>query len=447
MTAVRILYNLAFPFVLLALLPSFLFRMLKRGKYRHKFGQRFAVYSARVRRKLSRGGWTWVHAVSVGEVLIALKLIRELRSRDPQLPVVLSTTTSTGYALASKETGDYLEAIYNPLDFFWTARRAIRLIRPRRLILVEAEVWPNLTAEAKARGATLALVNARLSRRSESRYRMIRVLVAPIFNQLDILCVQEPADARRWEDLGVDAGKILCTGSIKFDDRIDHRRVRQDFREILAKLGVGSSAPIILAGSTHSGEEPLIGEIVIRLKQSFPDLFYIVVPRHAERWREVREQLEKLGLRVARRTNDETTSTNPDALLVNTTGELRDWYEHATVVFIGKSLTAHGGQNPAEAVAAGKPIVFGPNMENFSSLAAQLVREGGALQVADAARLEEELRGLLSDADKRRQLATNGARCLEAHYGATARTCQALEELESSRALQKDYQSAIAEPH
>jgi 3-deoxy-D-manno-octulosonic-acid transferase len=435
MTAVRILYNLAFPFVLLALLPRFIFRMLKRGKYRHKFGQRFAIYSPRVRRKLSRGGWTWVHAVSVGEVLIALKLIHELRSRDSRLPVVLSTTTSTGYGLASKETGEHFETIYNPLDFFWTARRAIRLIRPRRLILVEAEVWPNLTAEAKAQGATLALVNARLSRRSESRYRLIRPLVAPMFNQLDILCVQEPADAQRWEALGVQPRKILCTGSIKFDDQVDGSRARQDFRGILAKLGVGKSAPIILAGSTHSGEESLIGEIVIRLKREFPDLFYVVVPRHAERWREVREQLEKLGLRVAMRTNDDSAQMKPDTLLVNTTGELRDWYDQATVVFIGKSLTAHGGQNPAEAVAAGKAVVFGPNMENFSSLAAQLVREGGALQVADAAKLEEEFRTLLSDSQKRSQLAANGARCLETHYGATSRTCQALEELESSRIM------------
>jgi len=433
MTAVRLLYNLAFPFVLLALLPSFLFRMLKRGKYRHKFGQRFAIYSPRVRRKLSRGGWTWVHAVSVGEVLIALKLIRELTSRDPELRVVLSTTTSTGYALASKQSGDHFEAIYNPVDFFWTARRAVHLIRPRRLILVEAEVWPNLTAEAKAQGATLALVNARLSRRSESRYRMIRPLAAAMFNQLDLLCVQEPADAGRWENLGVAARKILCTGSIKFDDQTDDNRSRQDFRKILAKLGVGESAPIVLAGSTHSGEETLIGEIVVRLKRDFPDLFYLVVPRHAERWREVREQLDRLGLRVALRANEDRNSMNPDTLLVNTTGELRDWYDQATVVFVGKSLTAHGGQNPAEAVAAGKAVVFGPNMENFSSLAAQLVREGGASQVADGAALEEQLRELLSHPEKRSQLAANGARCLEVHYGATARTCRALEELESSR--------------
>ncbi len=433
MTAVRFLYNLAFPFVLLAMLPSFLFRMLKRGKYRHKFGQRFGIYSSRVRRKLSRGGWTWVHAVSVGEVLIALKLIREMRIRDPQVPVVLSTTTSTGYALASKETGDYLEAIYNPLDFFWTARRAVRLIRPRRLILVEAEVWPNLTAEAKAQGAILALANARLSVRSESRFRAIRPLAKPIFNQLDLLCVQEPADARRWRRLGVETRKILCTGSIKFDDQMDDRRVSQDFRQILANLGVEESAPILLAGSTHAREESVLGEIVLRLKREFPNLFYVVVPRHAERWKEVREQLEKRGLRVAVRAHDTSSAGNPDTLLVNTTGELRDWYDQATVVFIGKSLTAHGGQNPAEAVAAGKPVIFGPNMENFASLAAQLVREGGALQVADATELEEELARLLSDSQTRRQLAVNAARSLQAHSGATARTCDALERLEASR--------------
>jgi 3-deoxy-D-manno-octulosonic-acid transferase len=435
MTAVRILYNLAFPFVLLALLPGFLYRMLKRGKYRHKFGQRFGIYSARVRRKLSRGGWTWVHAVSVGEVMIALKLIRELRSRDPEIPVVLSTTTSTGFALANKEQGERLETIYNPVDFFWTARRAVRLIRPRRLILVEAEVWPNLTAEAKARGATLALVNARLSGRSESRYRMIRPLASAIFNQLDLLCVQEAAEAKRWESLGLDARKILCTGSIKFDDEGEDTRVRRNFRHFLDELGVGEDAPILLAGSTHSGEERLIGEIVIRLKEDFPSLFYIVVPRHAERWKEVREPLKQLGLKVALRTGEEHSPTQPDTLLVNTTGELRDWYDQATVVFVGKSLTAHGGQNPAEAVAAGKAVVFGPNMENFSSLAAQLVREEGALQVTNAKELEQTLRELLSRPQQRAVLAAKGGGCLQAHRGATERTCRALEEFESLRRL------------
>ena len=425
MTAVRFLYNLAFPIVLVALLPSFLLRMLKRGKYRHKFGQRFAIYSPRVRKKLSGGGWTWVHAVSVGEVLIALKFIREMQRLEPRLRVVLSTTTSTGFALASKEKSDWLEPIYHPVDFLWTARRALKIIRPRRLILVEAEVWPNLTAEAKALGATLALINARLSRRSESRYRMIRPLAAGVFNQLDLLCVQEPSEAERWKGLGVRADKILCTGSIKYDDR-GEGAARRDFRPDLLLLGIPEDAPVLLAGSTHAGEEKLIAEMVVRLRKDCPGLFYIAVPRHAERWREVRRELAEAGLTPALRVGEEPNPPRPDALIVNTTGELRDWYDCATVVFVGKSLTAHGGQNPAEAVAAGKAVVLGPNMENFASLTDQLLRDGAAIQVPDAGKLEEAFRRLLASPEERAALAAAGTRCFDAHRGAALRTCEAV---------------------
>jgi 3-deoxy-D-manno-octulosonic-acid transferase len=421
MSAVRLLYNLAFPFVLVALLPSFLARMLKRGKYRHKFGQRFGIYSQRVRQKLAVGGWTWVHAVSVGEVLIALKFIRELKARDPQLRVVFSTTTSTGFALASKETSDWLEPIYNPVDFLWTARSAMRLIRPKRFIMVEAEIWPNLTAEAKAQGATLALINARLSTRSEKRYRLIKPLVSVVFNQLDLLCVQEPADAERWKNLGVDPAKILCTGSIKFDDA-GAGNARRDFWPDLEKLGIPRGTPILLAGSTHSGEERILGEIVRRLRKEIPNLFYLIIPRHAERWREIRQSLDEIGFRTAVRVGEDT-------VLANTTGELRDWYDCATVVFVGKSLTAHGGQNPVEAVAAGKAVVLGPNMENFATITAQLVRDGGVVQVTDAASLEQALGHLLASPEARASLAQRGQGCLDVHRGATLRTCEAIEKL------------------
>lgn len=432
MTAVRFLYNLAFPFVLIALLPSFLLRMLKRGKYRHKFGQRFAIYSPRVREKLARGGWTWVHAVSVGEVLIALKFIREMKRLEPGLEVVLSTTTSTGFALASREKSDWLEPIYNPIDFLWIARRAMRVIRPRRMILVEAEVWPNLTAEAKALGATLALINARLSRRSESRYRMIRPLAAGVFNQLDLICVQEPSEASRWKGLGVTADKILCTGSIKYDD-CGEGAPRRDFRPDLLLLGIPEDALVLLAGSTHAGEEKLIAGMVVRLRKEFPGLFYIAVPRHAERWREVRKELSEAGLTPALRAGEEPNPPHPDALIVNTTGELRDWYDCATVVFVGKSLTAHGGQNPAEAVAAGKAVVLGPNMENFASLTSQLVRDGAVVQVPDAAALEEAFRRLLASPEDRAVLAAAGTRCFDAHRGAARRTGEAVLALSPAR--------------
>lgn len=429
MRLIRLLYNIAFPFVLLVLLPGFLFRMAKRGKYRHKFGQRFGIYSPRVRRKLAQGGWTWVHAVSVGEVLIALKLIRELKKSDPELRVVLSTTTSTGYALASRETSEWLEAIYNPVDFFWTAKRAVKLIRPRLMILVEAEIWPNITAEARAQGAKLALINARLSTRSEKRYRMARVLVAPIFGQLDLACVQEPADAERWAALGVKRENILCTGSIKFDDAVEEGRVPRDFRPTLRELGVADEAPVLFAASTHAGEEEILGRIYLRLREKFPNLFYLVAPRHAERGKDIQASLERLGLKTVLRAGGEEPSVPPDTLIVNTTGELRDWFRCAQAVFIGKSLTAKGGQNPVEAVAAGKPVVFGPNMQNFATITAQFVREHGAVQAADEAGVEQTLREFLENPKEASLLAERGAACLAGHRGATQRTVEALAKL------------------
>lgn len=436
MPVVRFFYNLAFPFVLVALLPGFLFRMLKRGKYRHKFGQRFAIYSPRVLRKLAPGGWTWVHAVSVGEVLIALKLIGEMRRRDPTLRIVLSTTTSTGFFLADKERSDWLEPIYNPIDFLWVARHAVRVIRPTRLILVEAEIWPNLTAEARRFGARLILVNARLSPRSEARYLRVRPLVSGLFNQLDLLCVQDPVDAGRWEALGVEKAKIQCPGSIKFDDEEGQRKEGRDFRPGLRALGVADDAIILLAGSTHQGEETILGEMVVRLRSDFPKVFLVIVPRHAERWREVREDLRRAGLTVAlrqeeSRSADSISNENPDALLVNTTGELRDWYDCADLVFVGKSLTTRGGQNPAEAIAAGKAVVVGPHMENFSHLVSQLVRVRGLAQVADAEGLEATLRDLLADPEEAVAMAARGSEVLRSHRGATIRTCEALENLKS----------------
>lgn len=426
---VRFFYNLVFPFVLLGLLPAFLYRMLKRGKYRHKFGQRLALYSPRVRQKLAPGGWTWVHAVSVGEVLIALKLIREMRRRDAGLRVVLSTTTSTGFFLADKERSDWLEPIYNPIDFLWVARHAVRVIRPRRLILVEAEIWPNLTAEARRAGAALVLVNARLSSRSEARYRRFRPFVAGLFNQLDLLCVQDPADAERFEALGVERKKIQSPGSIKFDDEGGGPGERRDFRPDLRALGVANDAVLLLAGSTHPGEEEIFGEIAVRLRRDFPRIFPVVVPRHAERWRDVRRDLTRAGLTVAVRQGEPIAAEAPDALLVNTTGELRDWYDRADVVFVGKSLTVRGGQNPAEAIAAGKAVVVGPHMGNFSHLVSQLLRARGLLQVEDAAGLESALRKLLSHPAEAAAMAARGRECLRFHRGATVRTCEALERL------------------
>ena len=424
---VRFLYNVVFPMAVLLMLPSFLMRMIRRGKYRHKFGQRFGIYSPGVRERIAGTGRVWLHAVSVGEVNIALKLIQALRDADPSLVFILSTTTSTGFKLAASRKSPWLEPIYNPLDFLPVVRRVMQTIRPRALILVEAEVWPNVVCEARRLGAKAVLVNARLSPRSEKRFRAARMIAAPLFNQLDALYLQEPEDIARWTSLGVRQDKLHVTGSIKFDDSAAAARPIRNFRPVLDALGVPVDAPVLLGGSTFEGEEEILARVFLQLRKSRPDLFLILVPRHHERGDAVARQMERLGLKVARRTQSDQ-HTRPDILLVDTTGELVSWYLCATVVFMGKSLCDRGGQNPAEPLAAGVPVVFGPHMRNFASLVQGLLRNQAAMQISDEATLQVAVESLLSSPEKRNAMVRRGVKCLEIHRGATDRTVSLLRE-------------------
>jgi 3-deoxy-D-manno-octulosonic-acid transferase len=417
----RFLYNLFWPFGLLLFLPGYIVKMIRRGGYREKFGQRFGLYDAEARRKLAKQGSTWLHAVSVGEVAIALKLASQLRALEPERQFVLTTTTTTGFALAKKNALHWIEIVYTPLDFWPIMRRAFSVIRPRRIILIEAEVWPNLAAEAHAHKIPITLVNARLSPRSENRFLRFQPIIAPIFRLLDLVCVQELGDVERWTALGVDRARIRHVGSIKYDPA-DVQIELATTEGILRQLKVDKNRPIILGGSTHVGEEEILGKIFRDLRGEFPDLFLIIAPRHAERAGEVCRALERLNLRVARRSAVSSNGVEFDCLVIDTTGELRNWYPVATIVFMGKSLTAHGGQNPVEAILAAKPVTFGSNMENFAALADRLLKENGAIQVNSQNELRRALVDLLRDSERRERLVRNARTVVDAHHGATART-------------------------
>jgi len=426
---IRFLYNLIFPLVFLCMLPGYLARMHSRGKYRHKFGQRFGIYSERVRRRLRDSPRIWVHAVSVGEVLIALRLIQAMRDKDPGLLFVLSTTTTTGFSLANRSRDEGIEVIYHPLDFLLPVLTALSLIKPAQLVLIEAEVWPNLTAEALRRGATVALVNARLSPRSEGRYRRFRAITAPFFNRLTAIAVPDPTDVPRWESLDIDRDILRVTGSIKYDDASTFGRSHADLRPVLRSIGVPDTARIIVAGSTHAGEEILLARAVRLVQERHPDVFLVLVPRHAERARSICDQLERSDFKVARRTDRFFRGPRPDVLLVDTTGELRDWYALATLAFIGKSLTATGGQNPAEALTVGVPVLFGPHMENFKTLVDALLANGGATQIAKESELQSAIETLLNSRDESQRRAAAGAEVVLRHRGAAARVADLLKEL------------------
>jgi 3-deoxy-D-manno-octulosonic-acid transferase len=432
---IRFIYNLFWPIGLLFFLPGYLMKMVRRGGYREKFGQRVGIYDRDVRARLpqSRGERpTWLHAVSVGEVMIALKLAQQLRTLDPNVPCVLTTTTTTGFALANKNAPPWIEVMYTPLDFWPVMRRAFSTIRPAKIILVEAEIWPNLAAEAHAQRIPLALVNARLSPRSESRFRRFRFFVAPTFRLLDLICVQERDDVDRWTALGVESSRIKYTGSIKYDptglDEGNGEFVAASVRDVLP--GRNPERPVLFGGSTHRGEEKILAKIFARLRQKFPSLCLFIAPRHVERVREIRALLEALPLKV--RLASEATNqskSEADCVLLDTTGDLRRWYGIATVVFIGKSMTAHGGQNPVEPLMARRPVVFGPHMENFAALAKSLDANHGAMQVNDIDELECAAEKLLRDAELRQSLVQNAEKVLAQHRGATERTAQLIVEL------------------
>ena len=416
------IYNLFFPLVFVALLPGFLLRMLRRGGYREKFRQRLGRYSPEERARLARGEWIWLHSISVGETLLALKLARQIREREPGKCIALSVTTSTGFAVAQPHTNDWLEIIYNPLDAPWIVRAALDAVRPVRLIFIEA-IWPNLLAAAQRRGLPVTFL-PRLSPRSAARFRRARFFTGPIFRLLDALAAAEPEDREAWQALGVDPARLHVTGNAKFDAAAPTGGRTAEFRALLRDLGVPDDAPILLGGSTFPGEERILADALRKLRTRWPALFLILVPRHVERAAAILAELEPTGLRLAVRSRLSTRNQKPetsDALLVDTTGELRDWYALATVVFIGKSLTATGGQNPVEPVLAGRPVIFGPHMENFAPIVARWLAGDAAVQVRDAAGLRAQLATLFADAPRRAQLAERARAIAAIHSGATER--------------------------
>ncbi len=423
----RRLYNILFLFFFCLSAPYYFFRMWRRGHWQAGFGQRFGRYSPRLKQVLTNRHVVWLHAVSVGEVNLCTQLIQALELRLPNAKILVSTTTSTGMAELRRRLPSHIEKIYYPLDRKRYVARALSVIDPEAVILVEAEIWPNFLWRLRDKRIPVFLVNARLSERSYRGYRRLRFLFRPLFASFAGVGAQSEADAARLRELGCRPEAVQVVGSLKFDAAHLAERRAVDVPGLMGQLGIPPEAPILVAGSTHAGEEALLADLFGRLKARHPGLVLVLVPRHFERGREVGNVLADRKLRFVYR-SEITSSTRRapgevDCLLVNTTGELRAFYEVASVVFVGKSMAAPGGgQNPIEPAAQGKAIVFGPHMGNFAAIASAFVRGKGAIQVRDAAELEAALQTLLADAAARRALGENARTIVHASRGALERT-------------------------
>lgn len=425
------LYNLALPLGLVLMLPGAFIKMRRRNGRWRDLAQRIGFFPRETQAAidaLPQRERFWVHAVSVGEVGVAKKLITRLLKTEDHLGIVLSTTTPTGYALAQELAAQHagrVAAIYSPIDLPGVGRLMLERIQPTQLVLVEAEVWPNLTASASRLGIPVSLVNARLSPRSERRYRKFHQFIGPIFRMLKQVLVQEEDDVVRWQGFGVNAECIHFTGSIKYDPEGASVPVAKidELRGVLSRVGIAPSQPTLLAASTHAGEEIELARVFLRLREQLRDLALLIVPRHVERRAEIRSDLQSIGISPALRSEAAAcVDAKAPVLVIDTTGELAAWQHLATLVVVGKSFLANGGQNPAEAALAQKPVLFGPHMENFKPLVELLLKKGGAQQVADFAELESACRTLLQDGAKAKRMAQAGHDALAVHEGATLRS-------------------------
>jgi 3-deoxy-D-manno-octulosonic-acid transferase len=422
----RSLYNILFTFCFALSSPYYFWRMWRRGNWQAGFGQRFGRYDSKLKQAITNRHTLWMHAVSVGEVNICTQLIRALEPRLPNLKIVVSTTTTTGMGELHRKLPHHISRIYYPIDLRGSVRRALNSVHPEAIVLVEAEIWPNFLWRARDRGIPLFLVNARLSERSFPRYRRFGFLFRRLFASFAGVGAQNDADAAKLRELGCRPESIQVVGSLKFDAaKLEERRLL-DVPGMFRQLGVPVGAPILVGGSTHDGEEALLADVFLRLRAQFPDLFLVVVPRHFERSREVGRELSARGINFVYR-NEISVSTQHapgevNCLLVNTTGELKLFYEEATVIFVGKSLTASGGQNPIEPGALGKAMVFGPNMQNFAEIVRSFLDHQGAVQVRDAAQLESAIAELLADPARREQLGRRALAVVRENFGAIERT-------------------------
>ncbi len=416
------LYRLLLPLWLVAALPGWILKMARRGGFGSGLGERFSIYTTEA--EWEPCGAVHVHAVSVGEALLAVKLIKAWGARDPQRRFVLAVGTATGHEIAREAALSGVRVTYAPVDLRVFVRRYLDRFQPSQIVLVEGEAWPHLLLDCKRRGIPVRLVNARMSPRSEARYRKVASLVRPVFGMLDGVAAQEPEDAGRWEVVGVAREKIRITGSLKFDPgaaQVPARRA--EFAAMI--VAFGERRPVVLAASTHAGEDAWIGKAV---RRALPQALFVSVPRHAERRGEVRAELGAAGFEVVLRSVFHAPGDPAAAcLVVDSTGELRDWTAHADAVVIGKSILGIGGQNPAEAILAEKPLLFGPHMENFEPLASRLVAAEGARRFGSPEELAAALRELLERPEKACETTAVASEVLARHAGATERILDVLD--------------------
>ena len=415
-----ILYLLGY----IAISPMVIYRVLRQGRYRSGWAQRFGKTTRRDANKKC----IWIHAVSVGEVNATRTIVEELEEKFGDCQILISSTTDTGFDRANALFGDRLGVFYFPLDFSWVMRRAFKNIQPTVCLLMELEVWPNFVKFANKLQVPVVVVNGRMSDKSFSRYKKIQPIVKKIFQKLSLVLAQTDEYAKRFEEIGIENEKIIVTGSLKYDTAQITDKVEGAYA-LAAQLGIDNER-LWVAGATGNDEEKLLLEVFGKLKQQdqFADLRLVLVPRKPERFNEVAELIKQQGMGLIRYSQTKKNSSPPldrqTVILGDTMGDLRKFYSLATIIFVGRSLVPMGGSDMAEAAALGKCTMLGPHAFNFKQTVDALLEGNGAIMAKDKHDLQKKIEKCLINPDFAREIARNGQDVIRKNQGATAKSIE-----------------------
>lgn len=411
-----ILYNILLVVLTVILSPFILFKLATVPKYRGGITQKLGRVRKGVLKHLGGTRPIWVHAVSVGEVMAAHPLIRELKKRYPDRKLLLSTVTVTGNLTAKQRVPEADAVFYFPFDYPWIVRRVIARIAPAIVLIAETELWPNFFRELARQGIPSAVINGRISPRSHANYRRFRGFFEQVFKNVTLFCMQSEDDAGRIRDIGAHGDKVMVTGNLKFDQKIIS--VRQ------APLVIAAGRPVITAGSTHRGEEAILLDVYTRLRRKYPSLVMVIAPRHPERFDEVCGLITNAGYECQRRTR--LSGPVKDIVLLDTIGELRAFYSICTLAFVGGSLVKVGGHNLLEPAAMRKPVIFSRYMFNFKEISEAIINAGGGVMVKDRDELYAQFEALLGDRTRTAAMGEKAYEVIAANSGATLRTIDAI---------------------
>ena len=427
------IYSVSIVLLFAILSPYFLYQAVRSRKYVRNMPQRLGYLPLSFNFDAEES--IWIQAVSVGEVLTVRALLPQLRERYPRYRLFLSTTTMTGQQIARNSLQYVDEVFYFPFDLGFVVNRTLRLVKPKLFIMMETEIWPNLLRACQRAGIKTVLVNGRISSRSYPRYRLARPFFRRVLAQVDRFCMQSEESARRIVDIGAEPDRVVVTGSLKFDSlelpgAANATAADRGRQRVLRYFRMSPDRPVIIAASTLKGEETPVLEAFQRIRARMPEVLLIIAPRKPERFDEVEQLARRGGWRVARR-NDLPVDAEPrqDVVILDTIGELAQLYQVATAVFVGGSLVDQGGHNILEPAVFGKPIVFGPYMQNFAEIARAFIDNDAAIQVRTARELEHALMTLLADPVRRARLGAAARALVEANRGAKGKTLAVIADL------------------